>query len=63
VKKELENQQNIERTKIEKQYSNRPGTASVMGRSQMNMSKMGGSRMGGKMSASKNMPASKPSYQ
>jgi len=61
VKKELENQQNIERTKLEKQYNNRPSTA--MSRSNMNMSKMGSSRMGGKISASKNLPASKPSYQ
>lgn len=61
VKKELENQQNIERTKLEKQYNNRPSTA--MSRSNMNMSKMGSSRMGGKVSASKNLPASKPSYQ
>jgi len=57
----LENQQNLERIKLEKQYAIRPGTST--GRSSMNMSKMGGSKMvtGGRMSSSKNMPASKPS--
>lgn len=34
MKKELENQQNLERIKVERSYT-RPGTAS-MGRSQMN---------------------------
>jgi len=57
----LENQQNIERTKLEKAYNVRPSTA--LGRSQMNQSKMQSSRMSGKVSASKNIPASKPSYQ
>jgi hypothetical protein len=61
VKKELENQQNLDRIKLEKQYSVRPSTA--MSRSQMGASRMNQSRMGGgKVSAGKNMPASKPSY-
>ena len=62
VKKEIENSQNIERIKFEKQYANvsknRPGTAtgrSMMG-SRMQASKMGkSSRMG-------RQPASKPSH-
>jgi len=57
VKKELENQQNLERIKIEKQYNNRPSTA----KSTMNMSKMMGSKMAGMVSANK--PSSKPSNQ
>jgi hypothetical protein len=61
VKKELENQQNLERIKLEKAYGNRPATSS--GRSIMNQSKMGSSKMGGRMSSSKNMPASRPSNQ
>jgi hypothetical protein len=37
VKKELENQQNLERIKVERSFT-RPGTASMMGsRSQANM--------------------------
>lgn len=66
VKKEIENQQNIERIKFEKQFqglaSGRPGTAtqrSVMG-SRMG-SKMKGSKIGGMANPSGN-PASKPSY-
>lgn len=66
VKKEIENQQNIERIKFEKQFqglgSSRPGTAtqrSVMG-SRMG-SKMKGSKIGGMANPSGN-PASKPSY-
>lgn len=63
-KKEVENQQNLERIKLEKQYAvkqNRPGTAT--GRSQMgaSTSKMGASRMGSRQNAK--YPASKPSYQ
>jgi hypothetical protein len=63
VKKEIENQQNIERIKFEKQYNvvakmTRPATASgrsMMG-SRMNSSKMKNSKMGG------HNPASKPSH-
>lgn len=61
VKKEIENQQNIERIKFERAFQNhntRPGTAnqrSVMA-SRMG-SKMKGSMMGGPRA-----PASKPSY-
>ena len=66
VKKEIENQQNLERIKFEKAYANyikaRPGNsqqasmmASKMG-SKMNKSKMGNSMNKG------NAPASKPSY-
>ena len=66
VKKEIENQQNLERIKFEKAYANfikaRPGTsqqqsmmASKMG-SKMNKSKMGQSMSKGQA------PASKPSY-
>lgn len=61
VKKEIENQQNIERIKFEKQYNVvsklRPSTASgrsMMG-SRMNSSKMKGSQM-------RHQPASKPSH-
>lgn len=67
-KKEVENQQNLERIKLERQYAvknNRPSTAT--GRSQMkgsmmmSSSKMGGSRVGNKQNAK--YPASKPSNQ
>lgn len=64
VKKEINNQQTIERAKFEKQYSNitggRPQTASgsIMG------SKMGASRMmkGQSRMGPTGNPASKPSY-
>lgn len=66
VKKEIENQQNLERIKYEKAYANsvkaRPGTssqsvmASKMG-SKMKSSKMGSTVLRGQQ------PASKPSYQ
>ncbi len=65
MKKELENQQNLERIKVERSYT-RPGTAS-MGRSQtMNQSKMSyqsSSKMGKGVASGKNYPASKPSNQ
>jgi hypothetical protein len=60
VKKELENQQNIDRLKLEKQYAVRPSTAanrSMMGG--VNSSRMTASRMTGR--AGNNAPASKPS--
>lgn len=48
AKKQLENQQTLERTRLEKHYRTRPGTAkggkSVM--ASQSMSKMGASRMG-----------------
>lgn len=64
VKKEIENQQNIERIKFERafrgQQAGRPGTAqqrSIMA------STMGGSKMkGSKMNRNIGNPASKPSY-
>jgi len=61
VKKEIENQQNIDRIKFEKQYASvtnaRPTTAqqSTMG------SRMQGSKMRSKQQSNGN-PASKPSY-
>ena len=53
AKKQLENQQTLERNKLEKHYRTRPGTA--QGRSVMaSQSKMGASRMG-RSTASKRM--------
>ena len=66
VKKEIENQQNIERIKFEKQYANvsklRPQTAqgSTMG-SRMQGSRMKSSKVGGGGGITGN-PASKPSH-
>mmetsp|Transcript_13826 Transcript_13826/g.23585 ORF Transcript_13826/g.23585 Transcript_13826/m.23585 type:complete len:107 (-) Transcript_13826:59-379(-) len=72
VKKEIENQQNLERIRFEKDFkkyignaAQRPGTATQ--RSMM-ASKMGsakpkvGSKMGGSMMPGSGNPASKPSY-
>jgi hypothetical protein len=66
VKKEIENQQNIEKSKKERAYllnaNARPGTASINGRSVMQSSKMSSSKMG--KSTNNNLrqqPASKPS--
>jgi len=60
VKKELENQQNLERIKADRAHNMRPGTAtsrSMMGSSQMS------SRMGGKGARTGHkQPASKPSH-
>jgi hypothetical protein len=65
VKKEIENQQNIEKSKRERAYytnaSSRPGTASSSGRSMMSSSKMSSSKMGKSSSNFKQQPASKPS--
>jgi hypothetical protein len=67
VKKEIENQQNIERIKFEKQYANvsklRPQTASgsVMG-SRMQGSRMKSSKIGGGGFGMQGNPASKPSH-
>ena len=60
VKKEIENQQNIERVKRERQYKTRPSTAS---RSQMgaSTSKLGASKMGKSTASMHKSPASKPS--
>ena len=66
VKKEIENQQNIEHNKRERAYKTRPGTAtqrSVMGAStsKMQTSKMSRSKMGASQSSFHKNPASKPS--
>jgi hypothetical protein len=73
VKKELENQQNLERIKLEKSanlkssklenhHSNSDYFIAVS-RSQMNSSKMNSSKMGIVRQNSNKNPASKPSYQ
>ena len=68
VKKEIENQQNLERIKYEKQFKahniggSRPGTGvNSMMTSKMNQSRMKQSKMGSSMRHTGN-PASQPSY-
>ena len=69
VKKEIENQQNIEHNKRERAYKTRPGTAtqrSIMGASMSKMvasnSKMTRSKLGASQSSfNQKNPASKPS--
>lgn len=54
-KKQIENQQKLERNKLERQYQTRPGTA--QGRSVMaSTSKMGASRMGRSTASKKALP-------
>jgi len=61
VKKEIENQQNLERIKTEKAYKVRPQTASS--RSQMKTSTLNASKMGRSTLSKQATPASKPSHQ
>lgn len=63
VKKEIQNQQNLERIDMERKFNKRPGTATS--RSQMGTSKMGASKMGRSTASQRgvNAPASRPSVQ
>jgi hypothetical protein len=69
VKKELENQQNLERIKVEKTFL-RPGTANLSRSQNLSQSKVSyqssskiGKTVGGGAPAAKHYPASKPSNQ
>lgn len=66
MKKELENQQNLERIRVEKAFT-RPGTAALSRSQTMNQSKMSyqsSSKLGKAQNSgtAKNYPASKPSH-
>ena len=64
VKKEIENQQNIERIKFERAFMNHNSRPSTANQRSMMASRMGSKMKGSMMSGARNVgnPASKPSY-